>query len=226
MQAHFPRIVVFTFMIVALCSITTFTQAQPARRCFNVPSDPNYNPDIRYCIEGSIRQYWESNGGLYAFGYPITIQHEAGVEGIWRGQVQWFERDRLEDHGAEGVLTGRLGARWLELQRRPWTTFPTVTSAPANCDYFDITKHSLCEPFRSYWHAQGGLTRFGYPITQPFFERIGSWSGSVQYFERRRMEHHSEQANPDFKVLLGLLGSYVCTRDCLPGQPAPPPPGP
>jgi hypothetical protein len=129
--------------------------------------------------------------------------------------VQWFERDRLEDHGAEGVLAGRLGARALELQRRPWTTFPTVTSAPANCDYFGLTKHSLCEPFRSYWHAQGGLTRFGYAITEPFPEQIGSWSGSVQYFERRRMEHHSEEANPDFKVLLGLLGSDVCARECI-----------
>jgi hypothetical protein len=80
MQALFLRIVVFTFMIVALCSTTAPIQAQPAQRCFNVPSDPNYNPDIQYCIEGPIRQYWESNGGLYVFGYPITTQHEEQVK--------------------------------------------------------------------------------------------------------------------------------------------------
>ncbi|NJN65527.1 MAG: hypothetical protein HC884_01855 [Chloroflexaceae bacterium] len=122
--------------------------------------------------------------------------------------MQWFERDRLEDHGSQGVMAGRLGARVLELDGRPWETFPKVTSAAAGCQYFEPTGHSLCEPFLSYWRTNGGLERFGYPITEPTDETIENWSGTVQYFERRRMEHHPEN-QPPYHILLGLLGNRV-----------------
>ena len=37
-------------------------RAQMDERCF---------PETGYCISGSIRAYWERNGGLPVFGYPI-----------------------------------------------------------------------------------------------------------------------------------------------------------
>jgi hypothetical protein len=149
----------------------------------------------------------------------------------WTGPVQWFERDRLEDHGPQGVLAGRLGARLLELQGRPWETFPRVSEfqVPPGCVHFPQTGHSLCDPFLSYWRNNGGLDRFGFPITEPFIETIGDWEGSVQYFERRRMELHVEL--PGIPILLGLLGSEVLTYEVLPpppvtpGVPTPPTPG-
>ena len=79
-------------------------QAQSGERCC---------PETNQCIAGPIRAYWERNGGLPIFGYPITPQRMEAVEGQ-TVPVQWFERDRLEDHGAVGVLAGRLGARFLE----------------------------------------------------------------------------------------------------------------
>jgi hypothetical protein len=86
--------------------------AQSASRCF---------PETGYCISGPIRAYWERNGGLAVFGYPIGPQQQERVED-WVGPVQWFQRDRLEDHSGEGygVLAGRLGAEVLERQGRPW----------------------------------------------------------------------------------------------------------
>src|SRR5690348_14348569 len=63
--------------------------AQQPQRCF---------PETGYCISGTIREYWERNGGLPVFGYPITSQQVETGEGTWSGPVQWFERDRLEDH--------------------------------------------------------------------------------------------------------------------------------
>ncbi len=176
-------------------------QAQSGERCF---------PETGYCISGPIREYWERNGGLAVFGYPITAPSIEQVEN-WSGPVQWFERDRLEDHSnqGQGVLAGRLGAQLLELQGRPWQSFPTVNSAPTGCVYFEVTRHSLCEPFLSYWRNNGGLERFGYPITEPIRETFGDWTGNVQYFERRRMEHHTEYAGTQYEVLLGLLGSSV-----------------
>ena len=88
-------------------------QAQPDQRCF---------PETNQCISGVIRSYWESNSGLPIFGYPITPLQIETVEGQTL-PIQWFERDRLEYHGATGVLAGRLGARALELSLRPWQYF-------------------------------------------------------------------------------------------------------
>ena len=60
--------------------------------------------------------YWERNGGLAVFGFPISAQRDETVEGSWTGPVQWFERDRLEDHSNQAL--GVLNARIEELQQR------------------------------------------------------------------------------------------------------------
>ncbi len=196
----------------------TGAQAQAGERCF---------PETGHCISGPIRAYWERNGGLPIFGYPISTQRVELVEGQ-PFPVQWFERDRLEDHGAQGVLAGRLGARVLELTYRPWEYFDKVSAAdvPANCQFFAQTGHSLCQPYLGYWRANGGLERFGFPVTQPFYDNAGTDMYATQYFERRRMEIHPEL--PGSPILLGLLGSEVLNApeqvmsypDCL--QQAPP----
>jgi hypothetical protein len=174
--------------------------AQAGQRCF---------PETGQCISGPIRMYWERNGGLPVFGYPITALQNESVEGTWTGPVQWFERDRLEDHSAEGigVLAGRLGARFLEVTNSPWEAFPKVGGPGGGCQFFPQTGHSLCEPYLSYWRGNGGLERFGYPVTQPIYETLEGRKYAVQYFERRRMEVHPEL--PGSPVLLGLLGRGV-----------------
>lgn len=172
--------------------------AQTSQRCF---------PETGQCISGAIRQYWERNGGLPVFGYPTTALQTQTVEN-WSGPVQWFERDRLEDHSAEGigVLAGRLGAERLQQQGRPWQYGNEQPAA--GCSYFQQTGYNACGGFLSYWQRNGGLERFGYPITGVIRETIGSLSYDVQYFERRRMEYHPENKAP-YDVLLGLLGNEV-----------------
>jgi hypothetical protein len=192
---------VVLFLALVVVAVPQQTQAQD-RRCF---------AETGHCIEGPIRQYWERNGGLPVFGYPITDLATETVEG-WTGPVQWFERDRLEDHGVQGVMAGRLGVRILELQDINWWDFPRADeqqARAAGCSYFPDTGHSMCEPFKSYWERNGGLERFGYPISEPQERTIDGWTGMVQYFERRRMEHHTEHAGTEYEVLLGLLGREV-----------------
>jgi hypothetical protein len=153
--------------------------------------------------------YWERNGGLAVFGYPIsTIIPNEVVEGTWVGTTQWFERDRLEDHGALGVMAGRMGALMLERQGRPWQYGPSWPGN-ADCRYFAETGYTACGVFLHYWQRNGGLERFGYPITTELTETIGTWTGQVQYFERRRMEHHTELAGTRYEVLLGRLAADV-----------------
>jgi hypothetical protein len=185
-------------------------QAQSGERCF---------PQTSYCISGPIRAYWESNGGLPVFGYPITAQRNETVEGRTL-PVQWFERDRLEIQANGSVTAGRLGARLLQLQGRPWETFEKGTPQ-SGCNWMEATGHNMCEPFWSYWQQNGGLERFGYPITEAFYESIEGNELLVQYYERRRMEWHTEMSGQP--ILLGLLGVEVLQRIATQPQPQPQP---
>jgi heat shock protein HslJ len=178
----------------------TPAQAQD-QRCFEATG---------FCISGPIRTYWERNGGLIVFGYPITEQRVETVEGRTI-QVQWFERDRLEIQADGTITAGRLGARYLELTGRPWQSFAKDTPTPATtpeCRYFAETGFNVCSGIRTYWEQNGGLERFGYPISPVLGEEIEGRVLSVQYFERRRIEIHPEN-NPPYNVLLGLLGREV-----------------
>ena len=46
--------------------------AQQPQRCF---------PETGYCISGTIRAYWERNGGCSVFGYPNTAPADRGGRG-------------------------------------------------------------------------------------------------------------------------------------------------
>jgi hypothetical protein len=178
--------------------------AQDSQRCF---------VETGYCISGPIRDYWEHNGGLPVFGYPLSEQRIEVVEGAWRGRVQWFERDRLEDHGTDGVLAGRLGDRALQLRGIDWQQLPRDGAATPGCRFFPETQLNVCQPFLGYWEQGGGLARFGFPITGVRQERLEGGTYAVQYFERRRMEHHPENAGTLYEVLLGLLGRDVLNSE-------------
>ncbi|HMP41802.1 MAG TPA: hypothetical protein PKA05_15590, partial [Roseiflexaceae bacterium] len=175
------------FWISALAALLSLiplgaASAQSNARCF---------PETGYCISGPIRAYWEQNGGLPVFGYPTGPQETLTIEG-WTGPAQWFERDRLEDHSAqgEGVLAGRLGAERLEQQGRSWQYGPNTTAttpgAPAdlanNCRLFNETGYPMCGIFRTYWEQNGGLMRFGYPLTGLMQETLEGRTYWVQYF--------------------------------------------
>ncbi|HEU4327724.1 MAG TPA: hypothetical protein VFS21_31585 [Roseiflexaceae bacterium] len=201
MVSRFRQLTGLLLALIVLAPVPQAARGQAGERCF---------AETGLCIAGPIQAYWERNGGLPIFGFPISLQQVETVEGRTL-TVQWFERDRLEDHGPAGVLAGRLGARYLELTNRPWEHFRRVEPpAQAGCVFFAQTGHSLCEPYLSYWRANGGLERFGYPITRPFYDTVEGERYETQFFERRRMERHPEL--PGAPLLLGLLGREVHTR--------------
>ncbi len=180
------------------------TQAiQPSRtRCFD---------ETGFCVSDPFLAYWENNGGVATFGFPVSDVHVTTIEDQWTGPVQWFERDRLEDHGDAGVLTGRLGVTALALQGRPWVQGAEV--ATDGCQLFNETGYNVCEPFLSFWRQNGGVARFGFPISGRFIEKADTWSGAVQYFERQRMELHRNDITTKDEVMLGRLGSVICASD-------------
>lgn len=185
-------------MVAMVLLLSTPVVVQARERCF---------VETGRCIREPFLSYWEANGGLAVFGMPMSdvIPNEI-VEGSWVGATQWFERDRLEDHGAQGIMAGRLGAAQLAQQGRPWQYGPGWPGN-ADCAYFVETGYTVCGKFLMYWRTNGGLARFGYPITTELTETIEGWTGQVQYFERRRMELHPELAGTKYEVLLGRLAA-------------------
>jgi len=183
-------------VLVALALLCTFfapgLASAQEQRCFS---------ETGFCISGPIRGYWDKNGGLKIFGYPISDQHQETVEGRTI-QVQWFERDRLEIQTDGSITAGRLGVELLEKQGRPWQQGNQI-SPDAGCLGNFPTGYQICGPFAKFWQNNGSLTRLGYPVTAEIQEVIEGQTYTVQYFERRRFELHGDQ------VMLGLLGREV-----------------
>lgn len=194
-------------MMVALLALIV-TGLIPAAPTSAQTSDSRCFAETGFCISGTIRSYWERNGGLAVFGFPTGPVQTMTIEG-WSGPAQWFERDRLEDHANQGlgVLAGRLGAERLVQMGRPWA-YGNSGAPEGSCRSFIETGHYLCGAFRNYWERNGGLERFGFPITGEVIELIEGQPYLVQYFERRRMELHPEN-QPPYNVLLGLLGNEI-----------------
>jgi hypothetical protein len=161
-------------------------------------------PQTRHNLSGEFLSYWQENGGLPIFGYPLS---EPFTE---RGYtVQYFERNRFELHPENqppyNVLLGRLGA-----DQVAGRVFPKAEPFESGRDhrYFPETGHSLHFAFLGYWNRNGGLAQFGYPISEEIRE-VSPTDGkeyTVQYFERARFEYHPEYKGTNAEVLLGLLG--------------------
>lgn len=182
---------------------TVYTGEQPG-----TVLDNRYFPETGFTVRDNFLRYWESYGGLATFGYPISGElEENGVI------VQYFERARMEWHPGAwpdrfDILLGRLGIQIAQQTGLTDTAAfqPVSAASDASCTFFAATGHRLCNGFRAYWQAHGGLAILGYPISEEF--RDPSTGYTVQYFERQRLEYHPENQNP-WTVLGGLLGRQI-----------------
>jgi hypothetical protein len=187
------------------------TERQPARR-----GNGRYFPATGQYVDGPFLQYYEAHGlnlgdggvsereSLALFGYPLSAPfQEANPETGNLALVQYFERARMEYHPENSepykTLLGRLGYRldYQQPQRQP------------GCETFPQTRYDLCEPFRAFWHANGGLPVFGLPVTAADNEMSPAdyQSYRMQYFERERLEYHPERKGTVYEVQLGRLGA-------------------
>ncbi|HUG14806.1 MAG TPA: hypothetical protein VMM78_07265 [Thermomicrobiales bacterium] len=197
---------------------------------------PRYFDTTGFWVQGPFREYWETHGGLYIFGLPIT-----GVfaeDGLYK---QYFERAIFEYHPDHSgtqyeVLLQRLGAMRVEGRVNEEPFVPIHAQSDANCSFYAETGHRLCFGFRWFWETNGGLSNFGYPLSEEFDERNPAPPAgdgeihTVQYFERTRFEYHPEHAGTPYEVLLGLLGTEYMQAHGAPAgatqrqDPALPPP--
>jgi len=183
-----------------------------------------------FCLQDPFSDYWEANGGLPVFGYPIAAAAEVNADTGQTYLTQWIERNRMEDHPENAgtpyrILLGLLGKERLAQVGRDWRAEPRESGPRAGCLWFPETGHNVCNQgnnlgFKRYWETHGlripglnayarSLQLFGMPLTEPKMETNSSGDTVLtQWFERARFEWHPN--NPDnFKVLLGLLGKEV-----------------
>lgn len=198
------------------------------------PLGPNarYFPETGHYLDGIFGSFWDQNGGLPVFGYPLTEEFvEQNVDTGTPRTVQYFERQRYEYHPENAgtpyeVLLGRLGVtdatnRGLLETHTAFDPLPDGTEAGADCLMFTETSHQLCDQFLDYWQAHGlemgdpgvsyreSLALFGYPISEPFV--LPGTDLLVQYFERARLEWHPDNPAP-YTVLGGRLGADMLTE--------------
>ncbi len=173
-------------------------------------TDPTSPTGLR--VSSRFQGFWAKYGGLPVFGYAISGErYEQSPTDGKQYTVQWFERARFEWHpeflGSDNSVELGLLGRQVTAGRN----FPTVApfQSTAAAWYFAPTSHSLSGRFLQYWQASGGLTLYGYPISEPLTEASTDGKGyTVQYFERARFEYHPEN-RPPYDVLLGLLGRQL-----------------
>jgi len=172
-------------------------------------------PETGHTVSGKFLDYWNNNGGLAAFGYPIT--DAANENDSETGKVyltQWFERNNFQLHpelaGTKyevelGLLSKRLTSN--RLKNDPAFQPGAVK---AGYSYFPQTRHYVSQLFYLYWQNNGSLDRLGFPIAeeQPETDPATGKVFLMQWFERARFEYHPE--NPGiYNVELGLLGNEI-----------------
>ena len=153
-------------------------------------------------------QFYRANGGLDIFGYPRTeaIQQDGMT-------VQYFQRARFEYHPdlavGQQVQITLLGDA-LTKDQQPFAKVAAFTTNAQHA-YFQQTGHSVNFGFLQYFNARGGITVFGYPVSEEMQITGPQGPTTIQYFQRARFEYHPEFAGTPYAVELGLLGDESLT---------------
>jgi hypothetical protein len=180
----------------------------------DTPPDPGktYFPETKHYLSGGFKTFWDKNGGLAAFGYPLTEEFSEFIQtqNVTK-TVQYFERVRLEydpkAKAGQEVSVGLLGRDAVALKYYVPGRFLPNTRDQA---YFPETKHTLRLGFYQFWSSNGGLGRFGYPLSEEVDEKnvIDGKPGTVQYFERVKLEFDKDTK----QVKIGNLGREILIR--------------
>jgi hypothetical protein len=179
--------------------------------------DSLYFPQTGHVISGNFLEYWQNNGGLTVFGYPITdAAIEPDTETGNAYLTQWFERNSFQLHpeftGTQyEVLLGLLGKRLTANRLVNDPAFQPVGPQPGTF-FFPQTRHNVDNRFYRFWQNNGSLARLGYPISEarPETDPATGKAFLAQWFERARIEYHPENPAP-YTVELGLLGNEIKT---------------
>ena len=118
----------------------------------SVGADELFFPETGQAIAPEFRAYWETRGGLQAFGYPLSAPfREASREDGQPRLVQYFERARFELHPEfagtdDEVLLGHLGREALAARQVPALAVTPQANTAADRDAPPIGPQPLGQP--------------------------------------------------------------------------------
>jgi hypothetical protein len=165
-----------------------------------------------HTVPGVFLDHWIQHNGLSRYGLPISeaIGEVSEVDGKTY-TMQYFERAVFEYHPENSpphnVLLSLIGVS--DYRRVYGPNGAPNQRVGRNPHYFPETGHSLGGIFHTQWITQGGLTEYGYPISDEF-EELSLLDGNVytmQYFERAVFEWHRENELPH-TIQLSHLGRW------------------
>ena len=221
---------VLTAALLAAGGVGAATPRAEERICF-----PEVAPVINDCITGRFAQFWRENGGLSAFGYPISDVYLEHNNDLGRElPTQWFERQRFELHADKpkpyDVQLGRLGAEYHALvstlgfndelgtdpqgpHHAPETGFNVgFVATPANPEgalYWDFYhNHGLELDGKPGTSEAESLAYMGHPITPVFASQRNDTS--YQLYERAliRYQGAAYAREPEWRMVGDRLGVW------------------
>ncbi|HEX9988577.1 MAG TPA: hypothetical protein VGE45_08885 [Chloroflexia bacterium] len=95
-----------------------------------LPAPAHYFRETGHNLSGLFKGYWETHGGLFVHGYPITEEYEEkNPQDGKTYKVQYFERSKFEYHPENArspheVLLGLLGRQLSERKGYPYGWYP------------------------------------------------------------------------------------------------------
>ena len=115
-------------------------RSTPPNACAPGATDCAFLAETNHTLRGPFLRYWQANGGLAVFGFPLTEEFQETNQADGKVYtVQYFERNRFEYHPEQPdpkytVLLGLLGAESLNTQRqvldRPTAQVPDYSRPP------------------------------------------------------------------------------------------------
>jgi hypothetical protein len=210
--------------LVAIVALATLVAvALPGAGAQN---EVRYFAETGHTLRGAFRVYWEANGALANFGFPITEEYP-GPNGR---TIQYFERARFELNEVDGRAVVELGLLGVEVTGgRIFPKVPPIENS-ASRRYIPETQHIIQYGFKEIWETRGDVRIFGFPISEEIDEVLenGEWH-TVQYFERARFEYWPNFP-PGQRVLISHLGRRLAPPERMvpvappgSGQPDPQP---
>ncbi|HUZ03353.1 MAG TPA: L,D-transpeptidase [Thermomicrobiaceae bacterium] len=214
----------FLLVLASLMPSTVAAAAAAPPVPYDTGPSAVFFPQTGHSLGLGFLDYWRANGDVTAFGYPVTEEFQQN--GI---TVQYFQRAVFEYHPeadpANRVQVRLLGslaapaaandylanqihlqyvASFFQMDLPTSDPFAPVAPVPQNGDhdFFSQTGHSLNYAFKNYWEMWGGITVFGYPISEEFPDP--STGLTVQYFERAVFEFHPNPTDGQLVTLRQL----------------------
>jgi hypothetical protein len=146
-------------------------------------------PETGKTVKGIFLQHWSYSGGTSTYGLPISneLQETSPIDGKTY-TMQYFERAVFESHldneAPYNVLLSLLGTLMYKQKYPNGAAGQMASNTPDSRFFPETNKHLGCQ-FLDYWQKNGGLIRFGYPITDEMIETAADGSAvRVQYFQR------------------------------------------